>query len=79
MTPPKIPMVGRTFGLLTVLEQAEPLGPGISGGLVPVRLHLRQGDHHPGQQPAAGDHPELRLLAPRGDPAAQPEEGGQGL
>lgn len=28
MTTPKIPMVGRTFGLLTVLEQAEPLAQG---------------------------------------------------
>ena len=38
------------------------------GSLVPLHLPVRGRDHHPGHQPAPGDHPELRLPAhPRTD------------
>ena len=46
-----------------------------AGSLVPLHLPVRGRDHHPGHQPAPGDHPELRLSSPGGDPDQEPGPG----
>ena len=46
-----------------------------AGSLVPLHLPVRGRDHHPGHQPAPGDHPELRLSSPGGDPGQEPGPG----
>ena len=69
VTKARVPMVGKTFGRLTVVEQV-PAPAGVTGREAWYRCTCQCGgrDHHPGHQPAPGDHPELRLSAhPRTD------------
>ncbi len=68
-------MVGKTFGRLTVVEQVPGAGRcDGAGSLVPLHLPVRGGSP-PGHQPAPGDHPELQLSSPGGDPDQEPGPG----
>ena len=66
---------GKTFGRLTVGTGAGAGRRDRPGSLVPLHLPVRGRDHHTGHQPAPGDHPELRLPPPGGDPSQEPGPG----